>query len=296
MGPMVATRLLGLAMATVVLLALPSCTYADREPGLFGTTAPTPTPPPPRPSVPAAVSAALPVAGERTWTTAEGRRVSVRFAVHAVRRIAPATVLVAGATVLDWSVTVLGAPGLAPGDPLPTDIDLGLIRGESGELALSLVDPVAGRVYRPLAKQSREQGPHCLCTSLWLTQQRLVVGETRLLQVSFPALPAAVTAVDVELPTAASLSHVPVTPADQAPTARGRADLARPVEMVPPATSPHAYRPPGRRTDTLVVRVDRVTRLPSSTSLEWTVRSLATQDLIPLAYGPPLAADLPLRL
>ncbi len=286
-------------VAAAAALTLSGCTYADREPGLFGTTAPSesPTPVPSPPAVlPRAVSAALPVAGDRTWTTAEGRQVSVRFAVNAIRRIAPATVLVAGATVLDWSVTVLGAPGYAAGSPLPTDIDLGLTRGESGELALDLVDPVGRRVYRPLSQQDRDQGPHCLCTSLWLAQQRLVVGETQLLQVAYPALPASVDAVDLQLPTAASFSHVPVTAAGQAPTARGRADLTRPAPVVRPATRPHAYRPAGSRSDTLAVRVDRVVALPTSTSLEWTVRSMAAQDLLPLAYGPPLAADLPLRI
>ncbi len=99
-----AWRPLAALCALMVLLA--GCTYSEQEPGLFRQTAPQasetskPERLPPRKTNPA-----LPVAGEAIWTTAEGLQVTVRFAVHAIRRIE-------GATVLDWSVTPLSAPKL----------------------------------------------------------------------------------------------------------------------------------------------------------------------------------------
>src|SRR5512133_3253883 len=113
-----AWRSLAALCALMVLLA--GCTYSEREPGLFRQSAPqiSETSEPQRlPS--RKTNPALPVAGEAIWTTAEGLRVTVRFAVHAIRRIE-------GATVLDWSVTPLRAPGLQTGDRLPSRLDLGL--------------------------------------------------------------------------------------------------------------------------------------------------------------------------
>ena len=54
----------------------------------------------------------LPVVGEAVWTSGEGLGLTVRIAVHAVRRIP-------GATVLDWSVTPLSGAGLNSGDAVP---------------------------------------------------------------------------------------------------------------------------------------------------------------------------------
>jgi hypothetical protein len=52
------------------------------------------------------------VVGEATWTSADGLDITMRLAVHAVRRVP-------GGTVLDWSVTPLHGRGLRPNDPLP---------------------------------------------------------------------------------------------------------------------------------------------------------------------------------
>ncbi|MCW2810959.1 MAG: hypothetical protein JWP61_1417 [Friedmanniella sp.] len=286
---MAARRLLGIAMATVAALVLSSCTYADREPGLFGTRAPSAPAPLPTTFVPEPVNPELPVVGTRVWTTAEGIRVTVRFAVHAVRRIA-------GATVLDWSVTALGAPGYGPGDTLPSGVDLGLGREEAGTLGINLIDPAAGRVYHPLAHRSRERFLHCLCTPLWIPQMRLRVGETQLLQVAFPALPPGLTRVDVDFSNSAPFAGVTVTPEGSMPLPTAPVDLNQPAPPADPASAPHRYRPPGGSVDTLILQVDRVTRLPASTSLQWSVRSLTGHDLSSLAYGPPLAVDLSARI
>ena len=106
-------------------LGLAGCTYAS-EPGLFSSKAPgqpdfpsrSPSAPTPEPTNPE-----LPVAGERVWTSAEGLSVTVRYAVHAVRRIP-------GGSVLDWSVTPLSAPDLQFGAAIPGVMNLAsVIRG-----------------------------------------------------------------------------------------------------------------------------------------------------------------------
>ncbi len=74
---MAAPRLLGIAMATVATVALSSCTYADREPGLFGTRDPSAPATVPTTFAPEPPNPDLPVVGTRTWTTGEGLRVSV---------------------------------------------------------------------------------------------------------------------------------------------------------------------------------------------------------------------------
>ena len=132
-------------VATLLVLAclLAGCSYERVEPGLFGqpmteqTTAPplqpvTPeeTPPAPNPD--------LPVVGEAIWISADGLDVTVRLAVHAVRRVA-------GGTVLDWSVTPLQGAGLRPTDPLPTTLNLGLTRPGEGYPDILLVDAAGAR-------------------------------------------------------------------------------------------------------------------------------------------------------
>ena len=130
----------------MVLLA--GCTYTEQEPGLFRQTAPQtsettePDRLPPRKTNPA-----LPVAGEAIWTTAEGLQVTVRFAVHAIRRME-------GASVLDWSVTPLSAPRLQAGERLPGRVDLGLTSQAAGDGNIVLSDG-AGHVYRQLTHISR---------------------------------------------------------------------------------------------------------------------------------------------
>ena len=112
-------RLVALIGATCLLST--GCTYTKEEPGLFRareSQSPTieKTQSPPAPTNPK-----LPVAAEAEWTTAEGLNISTRFAIHAVRRLEDAT-------VVDWSVTPLSAPGYARGADLPSWVDLGLSR------------------------------------------------------------------------------------------------------------------------------------------------------------------------
>ena len=76
-------------------------------------------------ALPAPTNPKLPVAAEAEWTTAEGLNISTRFAIHAVRRLQDAT-------VVDWSVTPLSAPGYGLGDRLPSWVDLGLSRTSGG--------------------------------------------------------------------------------------------------------------------------------------------------------------------
>ena len=102
---MAARKRLAAVAVAVATVMLAGCTYSAEEPGLFPSRVPsqdaeTPAAPlPPQPTNPE-----LPVAGEAVWTTGDGLGVTVRFAVHAVRRIP-------GATILDWSVTPISCPG-----------------------------------------------------------------------------------------------------------------------------------------------------------------------------------------
>jgi hypothetical protein len=125
----------------LVLLAclVTGCSYDRAEPSLFGraraitreTTTPPirPVTPDERGQVP---NPDLPVVGEAVWTSADGLDITMRIAVHAVRRVA-------GGTVLDWSVTPLHGPGLRPNDPVPKMLDLGLSRPGEGYPSIILV-------------------------------------------------------------------------------------------------------------------------------------------------------------
>jgi hypothetical protein len=279
----VRTAALAIALA---LLVLTGCTWSESEPGLFGEQAPeaSSTASPPAPTNPR-----LPVAGETTWTSAEGQQVTTRIAVHAVRR-GP------GATVLDWSITPLSAPDRQTGDEVPPGFDLGLDRTAAGGLNVILLDPRSKKVYRPLAHQSRRQAHRCLCTPIWAAQATLKLGETRLLQVAYPVLPASVRTVDVVAATLPPFSHVPVSAEGRAPTATHPADLRGPPEPVEPLTAPQYFQTDdgadSRRTATL--RVDEVLAGPNSTTVRWTLRSMSGQRaflVVPL--GPPLVAVAP---
>lgn len=143
-------------MLALALLVLTGCTWSGSEPGLFGKHVRAESPSPPAPE---RANPSLPVAGETTWTSAEGQQVTIRFAVHAVRRAADVT-------VLDWSITPLSAPGRQQGDELPTGLDLGLDRVDDGGISIVLLDPGTQRVYRPLVSKA-QRARHCLCTPLW---------------------------------------------------------------------------------------------------------------------------------
>ncbi len=86
-----------------------------------------------------------------------------------------------------------------------------------------LIDPDGGKAYRTLSHQSRRLFNRCLCTPLWLAQQGLRIGETRMLQATFPPLPDALGFIDVSLINLAPFVHVPVTP-DRAGADRAASD------------------------------------------------------------------------
>ena len=275
------------ALLLVAVLVAGACSWGVQEPGLFTTPAPSvpPVPSPSAPGPPAPTDPRLPIVGESVWTTAEGNGVSVRFAVHAVRRSDVAT-------VLDWSVTPLVGPGRPAGAPVPSGTDLGLDRTLAGQQNLTLLDTRAGRAYRPFAHLSPELFSRCLCTPLFAVLPRLRFGETRVLQLAFAPLPTTLSRIDVALPNLAVVPGVPVTPAGKAPLADLPTDLTRPADDPPPVTSARlfAMRQTGRDLQTVVV--DRVVASPGLTSVVWTLNSVDDQDLRTRAV-PPVSSPLP---
>jgi hypothetical protein len=269
-------------VALALALVLGGCTYSRREPGLFGDR-------PPSPAVSGASSSPerfpeptnrqLPVLGEQIWTTAEGLDVTVRFAVHAVRRMA-------GATVLDWSVTPLGGPGLTLGAEVPPEVDLGLGRDDNGDQRIYLI--ADRRVYRPLAHKHPDVFHHCLCTPLWVAQLSLRIGETRMLQIAFPPLPARVGHVDVSLANTMAFWHIPVMAEGMVPLAARSVDLARPPDPAPALALPRPFteadEPLGRRRSLGLLDVQSGA---GGAVLTWTVGSLDNQPYPAFDFGTP---------
>ncbi|MGI3782100.1 MAG: hypothetical protein ACRYG2_15160, partial [Janthinobacterium lividum] len=284
-----ATRLRTAAVLLTPVLLVGACSWGAQEPGLFTTPVPTlapgPSPSSSLTTTPAPTNSRLPVDGEAVWTTAEGNSVTIRFAVHALRRTA-------NATVLDWSVTPLVAPGRQRGDPLPSGTDLGLDRTLTGQQNLALLDTGADRAYRPLANVSSELFSRCLCTPLYAVLPQLRFGETRVLQLAFPALPAATTRIDVALPNLAVVPGVPVTPVGEVPLARTPTDLTRPASDGNAVTGAKLYTLPGGSRDLQTFVVNRVVASPGLTSIVWTLYSVDDQDTRTRAV-PPLSAPLP---
>lgn len=215
------------------------------------------------------------------WTSADGLDVQVRVAVHAVRRIP-------GATVLDWSVTPLRAPHFTAGDAIPSSVDLGLTRWRQDNLNVFLMDVPTRQVYRPLTV-AQAGLVHCLCTSLRLAQRQMRIGQTRLLQVSYPELPPDLTAIDVDVTTVPIFFHVPVTAAGFVPQATSPTDLARAADIVSVAATTRAfpYAGGGQR---IIVSVDEVVASSTFTSVKWTIQTLTDGAGLQLAHAPPLAA------
>ncbi len=270
-------RWVAIALLTAVLAG---CSLGPRpEPGLFGR----PDEPSGSPAVPertAAPVTAVPVLADTTWTSTDGRGVTVRMAVHAIRRTA-------GATVLDWSITPLSAAGLSTGDAVPEGVDLGLQRYGDGDTNLFLADPAHGLLYRPLS--ARRGTRHCLCTPIWLVQHRLQVGRTQLLQLTFPPLPADVTTVSVLTLTAPPLADLPVAPVDAVPQATGPIELTRPVQIHPALASTPVFTYQGRtRGQQYLVFVEDVVTSTAFTTLRWTVQVVTDGD--GLQGLPPLSA------
>ena len=262
-------RLAAVIAAACVLST--GCTYTTEEPGLFRTgTSQSPTIERTKPP-PEATNPNLPVAAEAEWTTAEGLNISTRFAIHAVRRLQDAT-------VVDWSVTPLSAPGYARGADLPSWVDIGLSRSSEGDVNMFLVDPPGGKVYRTLSHQSRRLFNRCLCTPLWLAQQGLRIGETRLLQATFPPLPDTLGFIDVDMINLAPFVHIPVTPIGEVPTALHPTDLARPPAGARATLGQQVfrYRQEPRRVQS--ISIDRVVASPDGTSLELTIKSVTDQS------------------
>jgi hypothetical protein len=258
-------RLVAVIAATCALSS--GCTYAKEEPGLFGSRA-TQSPSIENTQPPAPTNPDLPVAAEAEWTTAEGLNISIRFAIHAVRRIQ-------GATVVDWSVTPHSSPSHGIGDRLPSWVDLGLSRSSEGDINMFLLDPAGGKVYRTLSHESRRLFRRCLCTPLWLAQQGLRMGETRLLQATFPPLPEALGFIDVNLINMAPFVHVPVTPIGQVPTAPHPTDLARPPAVARPTLAQRVFR---YRQQPWGLEINRVVAAPGRATLEWTIKSVADRS------------------
>ncbi len=273
------------ACAAVVLAS--GCTYDTREPGLFRTREPTTQRPVDREdrSEPLPTYPDLPVAGERLWVSGYSELpVTFRFAVHAVRRIE-------GATVLDWSITPVGAPGYGFGDRLPS-LELGL-ETPAREAAGVLIDPQARRAYQPLRHERREEFNHCLCTPLLRLEQDIRLGETTVLQTAFPALPDSLAFVDVSLTSVAPFRHVPVSPLGTAPTALAPTDLARPGEPGQAGQDKIDFRNPSRSEQFQWIRVSGVVVSPGQASLEWTLTSVTDQASRVLDYGPPVSSRPP---
>jgi hypothetical protein len=274
--------------ACAALLLLAGCTYDASERGLF---------PSPRPSVehtaapgeefkPQPTNPELPVLGERLWVTAFSELpITIRLAVHAVRRIERGT-------VLDWSITPIAAPGFVFGESLPT-IEFGL-EPANRAAAGTLIDPTAGRVYSPLRHRSRRDFNHCLCTPLVRLQPDLRIGSTRLLQTAFPALPGSLAFVDIGLATVSPIRHVPVSPLGTAPTAVAPTDLARPGEVVRAGLGAIDFANPIGSDQFQRISVTRVLTAPGGATLEWTLTALDEQVRHRvLSYGAPVSGQPP---
>ena len=222
------------------------------------------------------------------WTTAEGLGVTVRLAVHAIRRIDRGT-------VLDFSVTPLTARDLAVGDRLPAWVDLGLTREFGGDNNIFLLDPGRSAVYRPVSHTLRSEFNRCLCSPLWVAQLSLRIGETRMLQVTYPPVPESVRFLDVSMVTVPLFAHVPVTPKGRVPTATGPTDLARPAEQPAAVAEPVQFRyPPPLEQRSQSIQVVSISSTATMTSMRWNIRSLTDQpnfNVVP--GGPPVSAELP---
>jgi len=90
----VADRRLPRCLVLILLAAraLAGCTYNPQEPGLFGRETAPPTAAPASVSetpteTPPSGNRELPVVGEAVWTSGDGLDITIRLAVHAVRRI-----------------------------------------------------------------------------------------------------------------------------------------------------------------------------------------------------------------
>lgn len=279
-------RTAAVALTAALVTGLPACSWSSQEPGLFTSPVPTPSAGPTGISqdLPSPTDPRLPVVGEALWTTADGSGVTVRLAVHAVRRTAVAT-------VLDWSVTPLAGPGRRPGEPVPAGTDLGLAQTLSDQQAIVLLDAHLDRAYRPLAAAG-DPG-RCLCTPLFAVVPQLRFGDTRVLQLAFPRLASGTFRVDVAFPNVAVVPGVAVTPVGGTPVADGPTDLTRPAADGNPVTGAKTYTAPYPDGPQQTVVVNQVVAAAGLTSIVWTLHSVDDRDQTSGGPGPPLSAPLP---
>jgi hypothetical protein len=279
-----------LAMVVVLACLVAGCSYDRAEPGLFERPMTRQTTAPPiRPVTPDETQQVpnpdLPVVGEAIWTSADSYDITMRIAVHAVRRVA-------GGTVLDWSITPLHGPGLRLNDHVPSGLNLGLTGPGEGYPNIVLVDAVRSQVYRPLIFKGSGR---CLCTPVALMHRMLRIGHTSLFQLAFPALPDNLATVDVQLATVPPFWHVPVTPRDMLPLATSPTDLTRRAEssVVIASTKAFHYRPAGQH---YLVTISAVYASNTFTSIAWTIHAVQPGRGTRTASMPPLAdAEPPSR-
>jgi hypothetical protein len=265
----------------ILVCLVAGCSYDREEPGLFGrpvtrdTTAPSihPTALEDR----QVQNPELPVVGEAIWTSADGLGITVRIAVHAVRRFR-------GGTVLDWSVTPLHGPGLRPSDPVPSRLDLGLSRPNENYPNIVLMDAARSRIYRPLTLKGSDS--RCLCTRLF--RHSLRIGYTSLFQIAFPVLSDDLATVDVHLATVPPFWRVPVTPAGMLPLATSPTDLSRGPEVTSVVASTKVFRYPAADQSFLVM-VNAVYASSTFTSIAWTIHAVEPGLGLRTASTPPLA-------
>ena len=274
-----------LSTLLILLCLVAGCSYDREEPGLFSrpvtrdTTAPSihSTVPEER----QAQNPELPVVGEAIWTSADGLGITVRIAVHAVRRFP-------GGTVLDWSVTPLHGAGLRPSDPVPSRLDLGLSRPDESYPNIVLMDAARSRIYRPLTLEGSD--PRCLCTRFF--RHSLRIGYTSLFQIAFPALPDDLTTVDVHLATVPPFWRVPVTSPGMLPLATSPTDLSRGPEVTSVVASTKVFRYPAADQSYLVM-VNAVYASSTFTSIAWTIHAVEPGLGLRTASTPPLADAQP---
>ena len=274
-------------LIVIAVCALAGCRHAPQEPGLFGRHTEPPSAVPPSSTritteTPPRGNPELPVVGDAVWTSGDGLDITVRLAVHAVRRMARGT-------VLDWSVTPLSGPDLAADDAVPSSLNLGLSRFGEGNTNVFLIDANARRLYRPLTR--RGPGPQsCLCTPVSLVQRELRIGRTTLLQTAYPPLPDDVSTIDVDIASVPIFSHVPITPAGMVPLVGSPTDLTRPVTRSAAASSTpeFTYRPGHQR---FIITIDTVYVSGTFTSIVWSIQSIDRGLGLEAADRPPFADD-----
>ena len=166
--------------------------------------------------------------------------------------------------------------------------------GTRSSPAITLLDVAGRRAYQPLVHSSREEFNHCLCTPMLRVQPALRVGETRLLQVAFPALPDSLDFVDVGWNTVAPFWHVPVSPLGTAPVAVRPTDLARPESVLSPDSAKLDFANPSGSEQIQRIEVTRVLAAPGRTTLEWRLTSMTPQDVRVLDYRSPVEGTTPL--